>query len=294
MIDKLTIPYLSGIATAFDNGTTYLDFLAQVNAKLDEVITTINNIKDDWDSLTDEKIQAYSVQVNSQLEDLRVYTNRQNHSLKNELIEYVDTSVLVFQTQISTLFINYELLDNKIKATNNSILVMRDYLINYVDTENVIQDYETNLKFQEVYESIEDISKNYPPVYNPTTGSREPIDKVLSDMYNVLRYNAITCLEFDLKQIKAGEFDELKLTVGEFELSAKTKIKYVDENLMMYSPFTGLKTLIKDVLKEAINRMATGQFTAGVFDSRLVTVGEFGSYNITAYNFDFNGANVIL
>lgn len=294
MIDKLVIPYLSGIATAFEDSTTYLDFLAQINAKLNSVVDTINNIRDDWDVLTDEKIQAYSQQVNAQLESLRVYTNKQNGLLKEELVEYVDNSVLYYQSQIDTLFINYEYLNNQIVATNNSIVQMRNYLVGYVNQQNLIQDYENNVKFQEVYDTIEDLSKDYPPVYNPTTGHREPIDKVLNDMYEVLRYNGITALEFDLKQITAGEFDALQITAREFDLSAKTTIKYVDENLMMYNPFTGIKDLIKNVLTMAINRMGTGQFTAGEFDSRNITAGDFDSYNITAYNFDFNGANVIL
>lgn len=293
-INPLEIPYLQGIPTLFDNGTSYLEFLAQVNAKLNEVIESVNDISDDWSALTDEKIREYSVIVNEQLEALRVYTNQQNATMRSELVGLIESDVNILQDQIDGINTNFEYLSNQLVATNNNITVTRDYLLGVISTQNTIQNYNASVEYEKIYDAIDDISKSYPPVHNPTTGKQEPLDKVLNDMYTVLRYNSIQALEFDLRLITAGQFDSLNLTARDFDLNAKTLINYVNEDLTMINGFTGVRDLVKNVVSMIISRMAVARFTVSAFDALTKTASEFDAYHITAYNFDFNGGNVIV
>lgn len=68
-------------------------------------------------------------------------------------------------------------------------------------------------------------------------GKTENIDKVITNIYNYLRYYGITCFEFDTRGITAKEFDNLFLTSKDFDLYSQSKILF-DNIHKMLSPFS--------------------------------------------------------
>lgn len=52
-------------------------------------------------------------------------------------------------------------------------------------------------------------------------GEYENVSKVIQDVYDSTRFNAITCTEFDGLELSATEFDSYEMTASNFDLSAK-------------------------------------------------------------------------
>lgn len=73
-----------------------------------------------------------------------------------------------------------------------------------------------------VNKRIDDIEVGAVNVYNPLTGLVEPITKVIDDLYNQLRYNAITCSEYDGLELTATTYDGYMITADNFDLNGKT------------------------------------------------------------------------
>ena len=73
-----------------------------------------------------------------------------------------------------------------------------------------------------VNKRIDDIEVGAVNIYNPLTGLIEPIGKVIDDLYNQLRYNAITCSEYDGLELTATEYDGYMITADNFDLNGKT------------------------------------------------------------------------
>lgn len=73
-----------------------------------------------------------------------------------------------------------------------------------------------------VNKRIDDIEVGAVNIYNPLTGLIEPIGKVIDDLYNQLRYNAITCSEYDGLELTATTYDGYMITADNFDLNGKT------------------------------------------------------------------------
>lgn len=54
------------------------------------------------------------------------------------------------------------------------------------------------------------------------TGQFENVSKVIMDLYNIFRTDAINCTEFDALELTATEFDAFEITASNFDLYAKT------------------------------------------------------------------------
>ena len=265
-IDKIYLIPLSGAPSEYDNSISYLEFLGKINAKLTEVINTINNIQTDWDLKIDVKISAYSQIVNAQLEELKVFTESQNALIKNEMVNIINAQIASIQAQIDLQTESFININNQLVGLNNLISSTKDYIIQYVNLQNAIQDNNSAIEYGKIYAAINEIIASYPPIYNPTTGLYEPLNIVVQDMYDVLRYNAITALEFDSLLLTAQEFDNFNITARDFDVNAKVLLGYLNSNFEMINPYTGITQLIKDVVIDIVARTNNGRFKASEYN----------------------------
>lgn len=81
-------------------------------------------------------------------------------------------------------------------------------------------------------------------VLNPVKGYRTSLNQTLADMYDNLRYYALTCNEFDSLNLTCTDFDNLLLNCNEFDLYGAKRFR-VDSNLYMHNPFTGEYVFIR-------------------------------------------------
>lgn len=71
-------------------------------------------------------------------------------------------------------------------------------------------------------EQIESIELGNVKAYNPTNGEIENVSKVIQDVYDTFRSNALTATEFDALDLTATAFDAYEITAHEFDLEGKT------------------------------------------------------------------------
>lgn len=117
-------------------------------------------------------------------------------AILNDIEQYIQN----YETDIQTL-------NNKIANNTSNIALLEGKLNN--DIKN-LQEQINNILIGDIY------------VFNPLTGKNELIDKVINDLYELQRDNALTCTEFDGLELTATSFDGYQITASEFDLSSKT------------------------------------------------------------------------
>lgn len=134
--------------------------------------------------------------LSEQFEQLKVDINSTLNKFQANIQTEVDTRLESNWNQVVQLLSQYQTI------FNNQIATLRS------DLEQQIEQIELgNIK-----------------AYNPTSGLIENISKVIMDVYEILRQNAITCLEFDNLELTATEFDEKDLTAYNFDVNGKVML----------------------------------------------------------------------
>lgn len=125
-----------------------------------------------------------------------------------------------FKLEIEQEFTTFEARINEqvdAKLTQNYsqiVSLLSDYQILFnSELESLRQDLEAEIQSIELGNVI---------AYNPTNGEYENVSKVIMDVYDVLRNNAITCTEFDGLELTATEFDAIEITAYNFDVNGKT------------------------------------------------------------------------
>ena len=105
--------------------------------------------------------------------------------------------------------------DNRLEENyNNIVQLMSDY--------QTLFNNELQLLREDLEHEIEEIELGNVEAYNPTNGQYENVSKVIMDLYNIFRTDAITATEFDALELTATEFDATEITASNFDLYAKT------------------------------------------------------------------------
>lgn len=160
--------------------------MCQIFKYLDDKIKEVDN---KYGGLfeTVEKIEA----------DFETFKNEVNETIerfKAEVLQDVQTQMDVQYNRVLELLNQYQ-------------IVFRAYVDSQINVVN---------------KRIDDIEVGAVNIYNPLTGLIEPIGKVIDDLYNQLRYNAITCSEYDGLELTATEYDGYMITADNFDLNGKT------------------------------------------------------------------------
>lgn len=245
---------------AFDESLSYLEMLCAILERLNETIKQTNANTDfisKWDeSLTD--IEKRLTDVENAYEEN-----------KKELTEYVEQEFLKAYNELTTMFNNYVTQISSYIAINNVVIKQ------YVDEKD-----------NELKELIDNIIIGDIKLYNPTNGLTESIQKVIIDIYNVLRVYGITAQEFDVTALTASEFDALNISAFEFDNNAKLYIgnlnKYINLATGKYEPLQSIINTLFSYHQENV--------TALTFDGLELTATDFDEKELTAYTFDFTNS----
>ena len=172
-------------------------------------------IEKDFDGLTDYQIMQ---KIFKYLDDeIKKVDNK--YSGLSDIVNQLENDFELFKTEVNNTIENYKTeilsqVDVKLEQQYNKILqLMNDYqvVINaYIDTQ-----------IATVNKRIDDIEVGAINIYNPLTGQIEPIQVVIDDLYNSLRYNAITCTEYDSLELTATTYDGYEITAQNFDLNGK-------------------------------------------------------------------------
>lgn len=262
------------VPSVYSNKQSYYECLCYIGYKVNECIDAINVFTDAYKQYTDEKIAQ-----------LKAYIDELNNDIYNHITEVeknIREDMNAKDTELDEKInkVQAQLLD-KIDALNILIYDLNDETRAHIDTE-----------VKKLYDYIKDYVPNNMEVLNPVKGYRTSLNQALSDMYDNLRYYALTCNEFDSLNLTCTEFDELLINCTEFDLYGAKKFR-VDSNLYMHDPFTGEYVFYQDVIYKLAELHFNNPITASEFDALLLTVTAFQSKALSAYTFDSNAKTAL-
>lgn len=272
---KSVVPLLCcDIPSVYSNKQSYYECLCYIGYKVNECIDAINGFTDAYKQYTDEKVA-----------ELKTYVDGLNNDIYNHIAE-VEKNIRNDMNKKDTE------LDKKIDDVQNN-------LIERINKLNVLI-YQLNSETRDYIDTsitkLYDYINNYVPsnmqVLNPVKGYYTSLNQALGDMYDNLRYNALTCNEFDSLNLSCTEFDNLLLSCTEFDLYGAKRFR-VDSNLYMHSPFTGEYVFYQDVINQLAELHFNNPITASEFDALLLTVTAFEAKALSAYTFDSNAKTAL-
>lgn len=152
---------------------------------------------DDEIKKVDSKYEGYSDKIDKLEQDFESFTAEINQTInqfKTEILADVNSAMDVQYNRVLSLLNEYQ-------------VVFKAY---------------TDAQIEAVNERIDDIEVGAISIYNPATGLVEPISDVIDDLYNQLRYNAITATEYDGLELTATTYDGYMITANNFDLNGKS------------------------------------------------------------------------
>ena len=272
---KPVVPLLCcDIPSVYSNKQSYYECLCYIGYKVNECIDAINGFTDAYKQYTDEKVA-----------ELKTYVDGLNNDIYNHIAE-VEKNIR-------------NDMDKKDNELNKKIDDIQNELIERINKLNVLI-YQLNGETRDYIDAsiakLYDYINNYVPsnmqVLNPVKGYYTSLNQALGDMYDNLRYNALTCNEFDSLNLTCTEFDNLLLSCTEFDLYGAKRFR-VDSNLYMHSPFTGEYVFYQDVINQLAELHFNNPITASEFDALLLTVAGFEAKALSAYTFDSNAKTAL-
>lgn len=262
------------VPSVYSNKQSYYECLCYIGYKVNECIDAINGFTDAYKHYTDEKVAELKEYVDGLNADIYNHITEVEQNIRNDMNKRDDE------------------LDKKIDN------VQKD-LISRINTLNILV-YQLNAETREYIDSaitkLYDYINNFVPsnmqVLNPVKGYYTSLNQALGDIYDNLRYYALTCAEFDSLNLTCTKFDNLLLSCTDFDLYGAKRFR-VDSNLYMHNPFTGEYVFYQDVIYQLAELHFNNPITASDFDSLLLTVTGFEAKGLSAYTFDSN-ANTAL
>ncbi len=272
---KPVVPLLCcDIPSVYSNKQSYYECLCYIGYKVNECIDAINGFTDAYKQYTDEKIAELKTYIDNLNTDIYNHIAEVEKNIRNDMdkkdaeldkkIDNVQNDLIERVNRLNVLI--YQLNGETRDYIDTSITKLYDYINNYVPS---------NMQ-----------------VLNPVKGYYTSLNQALGDMYDNLRYNALTCNEFDTLNLSCTEFDNLLLSCTEFDLYGAKRFR-VDSNLYMNSPFTGEYVFYQDVINQLAELHFNNPITANEFDALLLTVTAFEAKALTAYTFDSNAKTAL-
>lgn len=262
------------VPSVYSNKQSYYECLCYIGYKVNECIEAINGFTDAYKQYTDEKIAGLKAYIDNLNTDIYKHIAEVEKNIREDMNAKdteLDEKINKVQTQLL----------NKISDLNILIYDLNAETRAHIDTE-----------VKKLYDYINDYVPNNMEVLNPVKGYRTSLNQALADMYDNLRYYALTCNEFDSLNLSCTEFDNLLLSCTEFDLYGAKRFR-VDSNLYMHDPFSGKYVFYQDVIYKLAELHFNNPITVSEFDALLLTVAGFEAKALSAYTFDSNAKTAL-
>lgn len=262
------------VPSVYSNKQSYYECLCYIGYKVNECIEAINGFTDAYKQYTDEKIAGLKAYIDNLNTDIYKHIAEVEKNIREDMNAKdteLDEKINKVQTQLL----------NKISDLNILIYDLNAETRAHIDTE-----------VKKLYDYINDYVPNNMEVLNPVKGYRTSLNQALADMYDNLRYYALTCNEFDSLNLSCTEFDNLLLSCTEFDLYGAKRFR-VDSNLYMHDPFSGKYVFYQDVIYKLAELHFNNPITVSEFDALLLTVAGFEAKALSAYAFDSNAKTAL-
>lgn len=294
-------PPLYNLPSYYSECESYEEQLQWLLNQLQTLQADVDNLKKDTNEYTDVEIKKLFDLLSQRISNLTNYVNGEIAELKS----YVDTENKKLSDKVDSmkLYVDEKTANTK-KYVDSEILKIQNLLL---ETENrlhleIVNGDETTKDFARIYTEkarvellekinvlsvrVDNIAKEFPPVYNPTQGKQTDVQRAINDLYLYLRVHGITCFAFDSLKITVEEFDAMKILVRNFDIRG-AEIFETWEKETAFSPWTGKKITLKELCYQIAEKINMNYKTAKEYDDRSITAINYDGANTTAYDFDW-------
>lgn len=294
-------PPLYNLPSYYSECESYEEQLQWLLNQLQTLQADVDNLKKDTNGYTDEQIKKLFDLLSQRISNLTDYVNGEISELKS----YVDTENKKISDKVDNLKLYMdEKLTNLKKYVDSEILEVKVLLtgvenrlhLEIVDGDNTVKDFariyteqariELLEKINALSIRVDNITKEFPLVYNPTQGRQNDLQKTINDLYLYLRVHGITCFAFDSLKMTVAEFDSLKILTRNFDIRG-SEIFETWEKETAFSPWTGKKITLKELCYQIAEKINMNHKTASEYDKRTITASEYEDAKTTAYDFDW-------
>lgn len=294
-------PPLYNLPSYYSECESYEEQLQWLLNQLQTLQADVDNLKKDTNKYTDEQVKKMFDLLSQRISNLTDYVNGEIAELKS----YVDNENKKVSDKVDgmKLYVDEKTANTK-KYVDSEILKVKVLLtevenrlhLEIVDGDNTVKDFakiyaeqariELLEKINALSIRVDNITKEFPLVYNPTQGRQNDLQKTINDLYLYLRVHGITCIVFDSLQITVAEFDAMKILARNFDIRG-SEIFETWEKETAFSPWTGEKITLKELCYQIAEKINMNHKTAGEYDKRTITASEYDGAKTTAYDFDW-------
>lgn len=172
-----------------------------------------------------------------------------------------------------------------IEAISNNVVAISKRVETILEDANAYTDYRLQAVAEEIYKYIDELSKSFPPVIDPSDGKTEDLQTTLNHMWQSL-LPGLTAGEFNALRITRRVFDNAYITRRQFDNNPRYYLVH-NPNDYMWSPFTFKVDLVKNVV-EQLAYLHTKGITRAEFDGHESTREAFDDEHITVYDWLWN------
>ena len=245
------------------------------DGELSKLVTEFAEIKDEVDNLLDTVDTEIEAKINAYVPG------------------YVDSQLQPYITQLNLALAEVRALKDLIDGWDELLAdVRRDFTQEDINLKN---DYlakintlrlATEFALQELSDRIDNIAFEYPDIMDPTSGLYANIATVIYNVYDVLRYNALTALQFQAAGLTAQELDDLGLTAHEWDLNGYQYL--YNQITQCINPLTGERASICAILQDLALYASQRTWTALIWDNWDRDADTIDGLDITAFDFDYS------
>lgn len=245
------------------------------DSELSKLVTEFAEIKDQVDNLLDTVDSEIEAKINAYVPG------------------YVDSQLAPYIAQLNLALAEVRALKDLISGwdelladvrrdfTQADINIRNDYLAK-INTLRLATEY----ALQELSDRIDNIAFEYPDIIDPTSGLYANIANVIYNVYDILRYNALTALQFQAAGLTAQELDDLGLTAHEWDLNG---YQYLYNQLTQcINPLTGERASICAILQDLALFASERTWTALIWENWDRDATTIDGLDITAFDFDYS------
>lgn len=287
------------LPAVFGDELSYLEQLAKITDKLNEIIINYNELIGYYNTLDGllEQIQKKLSDLENEVTEFKEEIETEFNRLQAELQTQINTELSEFKLQLQKQQDNFEAKINQ--QINTAIKNMQDVInlqieamwleINNNKTE--IYNY-LNAKldeFQQMIPEWQNVS-----VINPVNGKLEPLQTVINSLYQLMRLEALTAQEYDSLKLTAEHYDKYivnsiprGLTAFEYDFYGKRYLHYHPQ-LNMLHPYFGNKVFYKKVISFNTGLLReSGSLTGSEYDGLNITTQAYDTKQLTANQYDW-------
>ena len=265
--------YRKVLPAVYDNSLSYYEQLCRIKYKLNEVIKNLNDLEENLPSYVKQAIDEALGGWEERMEEQFAEQNARIAAAEKK----IDDSVAEMQAQLDAAIREME---QTINAQLNALYLI---LVNGINANRAYIDSQISL----LKDEFPDLSTVY--VISPVDGQLVKIQDCVNDMYNVLRYGALTAAQYDALQLTAKKYDDKSLTAFTYDMYGLCELcSYLNVH-RMHSVTTGEIVAIPAGVYQLTDKVRTSGLTATAYDTKELTASGYDGKAVTAYNYDWSG-----